>query len=209
MPRLHQRRTRYTRTPSQRVYTSTKTSAGTVATTNVTGGESSTESSQLSANIPTPDFTGSAGMVALTSTALLMFATWDQFWSPMFQSLWTGNSFSGGTSWNMVLSGFVAIGVLSVIASQSDDAAGVIQLAIIAMWLVFIVMNAGNSKSTFNKFLNFVNPSAYGGGAGATFGNTSTVVPNPSSGYGGGSFSTFGNTSTSGSGTSKKPANVR
>jgi hypothetical protein len=188
--RVHKRHVKYSKTPYQRVYSSTKTGAGTVSTTNITGGESESESTQLSSNIPTPSFSGSAGMVVVSASALLIFATWAEFWQPMFQSLWNGTSFSAGTMWRPMIGAALFIAIMGIIASQSEDAASMEMVFVVGLWLVFIVMNTsgkknaqGQSTSIIANFFDLFNPNVFGGGAFGTFASTSKtskVVPNPS-----------------------------
>lgn len=113
---------------------------------------------------PTPDFTSGPGMVILFGGALLIMSTWDGFWSPFF-STWWGAASTGkqpgplqtSIPGNVVIGGIVFIIIASVIASMSPEAAGVIMLMLVAMWLLFIMFNG---QKTLQNFFGVFAPGA-------------------------------------------------
>jgi hypothetical protein len=189
--RVHRRRTSmssasgtYSKSTSTRVGPITKSK------TRLPGGMTA-KTTEVSPNIPVQAFTSSAGMVVISASALLMFATWAEFWQPMFQALWHGGAFSAGTMWRPMIGAALFIAIMGIIASQSEDAAGMEMVFVAGLWIVFITMNTsgkknaqGQSTSIISNFFDLFNPTnVFGGGAGGTFASTSKtskVVPNPS-----------------------------
>lgn len=177
MAKIHHHRQQYTHV---RYSTPKPTAANPTPTPYVSGGSISERTEAgIYAQPPIPTFKGSTGMVVVLGTTLLVFATWDSFGKPFFNSLIFATPFQPPQSWNMEIGGVVLIVIMAMIASMSEESAGVMLLAVIAMWMVFIIFNG--QKTIQNVFGWFQK------GTGQSTGTTSTTsmkVPNPSSSSG-------------------------
>lgn len=175
MAKLHQRRRQYT---NVRYSTPKPTQANPTPTPYVSGGATS-ESSDTGFNLSTPSgFGGSPGTVIVLGTTLLIAVTWEDFWKPFFISLFNVTPFQPPQSWNIMIGGFIAVGIAAIFAAQGEDIAGVISLALIAMWLVFITMSG---SPVIKQFVDFFTKGTGSGNLNAPTGQVSMKVPNPSS----------------------------
>ena len=118
--------------------------------------------------------------VLLWSLLLLGMATWAGFGKPTWDVL-IGNTQQWNTtiSPRLVLGGIVFCVVLAMIADSSDDAATVIILMLVGMWILFVMMNGlPTIQSVFKWFQSgkglSIN-SMVGGGASRDFGNVSST----------------------------------
>lgn len=79
--------------------------------------------------------------VLLFSVLLLVFSTWNGFFRPTINTIWTGAKWSTPIDGKLILGGIVFCIVLAMIADSSDQAASVIIVMLIGMWLLFIMFN--------------------------------------------------------------------
>lgn len=116
----------------------------------------------------------SHGGVLFWSMTLLAFATWKGFWQPTINTIWTGAKWSTPIDGRLILGGIVFAIVLAMLADSSDDAASVIIIMLVGMWLLFLMFNG---LTTIEAFFNWFGTSGLGsitgGGASDTSGSGS------------------------------------
>lgn len=109
----------------------------------------------------TAPITGSSGFIAKHSSGgvltsgilLLVLATWDGFWRPtLIDTGWLGEPWKTQIDGRMILGGIVFIIVLAMIAGSSDEAHTLIVWTMVALWLIFAVMNG---RPVINGVINW------------------------------------------------------
>ena len=165
MPRIHRRTiTKSTSKPGEsthhRKYNYTRPKQGTpqvssvhITTTN-TPAETTSETQDVGTNVPS--FTSTPSMVMLAAAALLVASQWDGFFAPLWNQLWndpTAKSMPYKVSINLIIGAVVFIAAIGFIASISEDAAGVMILMLLAMWLLWIMFNGQQQVTSFFDFL--------------------------------------------------------
>lgn len=84
----------------------------------------------------------SSGGVLTSGMLLLILATWAGFWKPtLIDTAWNGQPWKTPIDGRMILGGIVFIIVLAMIAGSSDEAHSLIVWTMVALWLIFAVMN--------------------------------------------------------------------
>ena len=101
----------------------------------------------------------SHGEVLFWSMTLLAFATWKGFWQPTINTIWTGAKWRTPIDGRLILGGIVFAIVLAMIADSSDDAASVIIIMLVGMWLLFLMFNG---LTTIEAFFNWFGTSGLG-----------------------------------------------
>jgi hypothetical protein len=109
--------------------------------------------------------------VFLWSTLLLVFATYKGFWQPTINTIWTGAKWSTPIDGRLILGGIVFAIVLAMIADSSDDAASVIIIMLVGMWLLFLMFNG---LTTIEAFFNWFGTSGLGSVTGGGTSDTSS-----------------------------------
>lgn len=112
---------------------------------------------------------GSASFVMFAGGALLVVAGWSKFVQPILSSGWSGSKLSvTAQDAQIFLGGIVFLIILVGLASAGGDAAGFATLLVIALWLVFLIMNGTGTLSTVFNFLGGGSTAGPGGSSGST-----------------------------------------
>lgn len=174
--RIHRRGTY--RTPSQTVTSSTGSSKNYVRTVTHTPSDEEVEEESRETSLSVPKgLSGTPGMVVLLGGTLLVTATYDDFWKPYFNSLWTGAALKTNIDGRLILGGILFIVIAAVIASTSPEAGGIMILMFIAAWLVYIVQGTGGKQLT--TFFNWFGPGSITGGSATSAGSSTNPNPKP------------------------------
>ncbi len=100
------------------------------------------------------------------SFALLALATWSGFWAPTINTIWKGDPWQTKIDGKLILGGILFAIVLAMLADSSDDAASLITWMLVAMWLLFLMFNGGDTIKNFFGWFQSGLGSITGGGAG-------------------------------------------
>jgi hypothetical protein len=95
----------------------------------------------------------SAGGVLLSSLLLLTLATWQGFGKPTLDAAWNGVPWNTTIDGKLILGGIAFCVVMAMIAESNDDAHSLIVWMLVALWIIFVVMNGSSTiSSIFNWF---------------------------------------------------------
>jgi hypothetical protein len=120
------------------------------------GGKAANRAARNAATAPVQAVTSHThGGVLFWSLLLLVMATWSGFWKPTINVIWdpVHNDWNTTITKRTELGGVAFCILISFIANYNDDAGAVIELMLVALWLIFIMFQGtGTIKNTFNWF---------------------------------------------------------